>query len=143
MGGAISVAILGSVFSAKLSDQTPHIRASITSVLPPDALAHLKPSDLDAIIKNGAGVLSNTQGLAQLRKTFGPAADSIISTLRGALADAINVTFVAAAVITALALLATFGLKNEKLTTTLTAAEISAMEHQVEKAPAPEPVKVG
>ena len=115
LGGAMVVALLGSVLAGQLSREVP---AQLATQLPANVVARLPMAQL---IDQGPRALADATALVQLRRTLtlvdptGTLATSVIAALRTALANAIHTMFLGGLLLAILALVASLGLKNDRL----------------------------
>lgn len=136
LGGAMVVALLGSVLAGQLSSEVP---AQIGARLPANVVARLP---MNQLIDVGPRALANAEALAQLRRTFavfdptGALATNVIAALRSALANAIHTMFLAGLILAVLALLASLALKNDRLNLAALRQQRLSMEHGGAPAPA-------
>jgi EmrB/QacA subfamily drug resistance transporter len=115
LGGAMSLALLGAMLTAQLNREVPaqlqaHVPAAVLTRLPLETLAEMGPR-----------ALTNADAIAGLRRMFatfdpsGRLAALVLEALRIALANAVHTMFLGGLVIAVLALIASLGLKNERL----------------------------
>jgi EmrB/QacA subfamily drug resistance transporter len=115
MGSAVSVALLGSILVGQLKSEIP---TQLALNVPANVVAKLPVQSLTEAGLNG---LTNPMALAAMRRSFnavdpsGQLFGQVVEALRAALSNATHVMFVGGTLIAVLALLVTFGLKNERL----------------------------
>ena len=132
LGGAMSVALLGSILNTELTKQ---VKSEVASRVPQEAAAKLP---LDQILAGGANSLADAHARDLIRQQSGALGDVILEALRVALANAIHVMFIGGFIIAAVAFVATFAFKDERMNLRLRREQMAALQHGGATEPTPE-----
>lgn len=107
IGGAVGTSILGSVLAASLTSQVP---SKLAAHLPAQTLANLESTGF----KPDAQILTSSEGLATLQNSLGNEQlyNQVVSGLKEALANSLNLIFIGGFIAALVALIAVFFLKE-------------------------------